>query len=189
MTAKKRFSQIRSEMWLDDEWRRMTVAGQHLYLLVLTHPERSLAGLLDWRPGRIKEFAAEWTFTDVMIAAGECSDKFFLVFDQDTEEVLVRSFVRHDGILKQPRMGVAVANAFGSIGSNKLRGVLVHELMKLRSEQPDLTAWDSPQMKTVLRQNPVNAKEIDTELEWPLGVELPVTLGVPLGVPREVANR
>lgn len=180
-----KYAQIRPAMWLDDEWRRMTRDGQWLYLLVLTHPERSLAGVLDWRPGRIKEFSAECSIRDVMIAAQECSDKHFLVFDQGTEEVLVRSFVRHDGLLKQPRMGVAVANAFGSIGSNKLRAALVHELARLKKENPELPAWESPQMKTVLRQNSESARQMETELEWPLGVPYPVDLGVPLGVQNE----
>lgn len=184
----KKFAQIRPEMWLDDEWRRMTRDGQWLYMLVLTHPERSLAGVLDWRPGRIKEFAAECSITDVMVAASECSEKFFLVFDQDTEEVLVRSFVRHDGLLKQPRMGAAVGNAFGSIGSNKLRAALVFELLRLRKETPDLKAWESSQMKTVLRQNAESAKRMDTDLSWPLGVPLPVQLGVGLEVPGGVDN-
>lgn len=180
-----KFSQIRQEMWLDDDWRRMTPLAQWLYLLVLTHPERSLAGVLDWRPGRIKEFAAECTIRDVMVAAQECADKHFLVFDQSTEEVLVRSFVRHDGILKQPRMAVAVANAFGSIGSNKLRAALVHELGRLRKELPELGGWESPQMKTVLRQHGESARQMDTALEWPLGVPYPVDLGVGLGVQNE----
>lgn len=177
-----KYAQIRPDMWLDDEWRRMTRDAQWLYMLVLTHPERSLAGVLDWRPGRIKEFSAECTIRDVMLAASECSDKHFLVFDQDTEEVLVRSFVRHDGLLKQPRMGVAVANAFGSIGSNKLRAALVYELTRLRKEFPELSAWEAPQMKTVLRQHSENPKQMDTDLAWPLGVPLPVELGVGLGV-------
>jgi hypothetical protein len=180
-----KYAQIRPEMWLDDEWRDMTPLGQWLYLLVLTHPERSLAGVIDWRPGRIKEFARECSMRDVMVAAQECSDKFFLVFDQGTEEVLVRSFVRWDGLLRQPRMGVAVANAFGSIGSNKLRAALVHELVRLRKQNPELTAWESPQMKTVLRQNAESARDMDTGLDWPLGVPYPVDLGVQLGVQNE----
>lgn len=172
----KKFAQIRPEMWLDDEWRACTPAAQHLYLLLLTDPELSYCGVADWKPARIAQRAAEWTLLEVMRAAVELSMKFFLVFDQDTEEVLVRSYLRHDGLLLQPRMAVSVANAFGSIGSNKIRAVVVHELSRLRKESPDLGGWEKPQMKTVLRQASANAKELDVDLDLPLGVGLGVGL-------------
>lgn len=174
----KKFAQIRPDMWLDDDWRALTPAAQHLYLVMLTDPELSYAGVTDWKPGRIAQRAAEWSLGEVMRAAVELSYAYFLVFDQDTEEVMVRSFVRHDGLLSQPRMAVSVANAFGVIGSNKLRAVLVHELERLKKENGDLAAWEKPQMKTVLRQSGVDAKTLDVDLDMPLGVGLGV--GLPL---------
>lgn len=175
-----KFAQIRSDMWLDDQWRSLTKDAQHLYMALLTDPQRSYCGVVAWKPRTIIQRAAEWSELEIMRAAVELSDTFFLVFDQGTEEVLVRSFIRHDGLLTQPRMAVSVANAFGVIGSNKIRAVVVHELTRLRKENPDLPAWDKPQMKTVLRQKNVNAKEIDTDLENTLGVGLGVGLGIDL---------
>ena len=161
-------------MWLDDEWRSLTMPAQHLYLLVLTDPELSYAGVADWRPARIQQRAAEWQMRDLMLAAGELSYTYFLVFDEDTEEVMVRSFLRWDGLLKQPRMAVSMANAFGSIGSNKIRAAVVHELSRLKRENPDWGAWEKPQVKTVLRQNAVSAREMVTDLAMPLGMGLPI---------------
>lgn len=174
---KKKFAQIRPDMWLDDEWRNLTKDAQHLYLLLLTDPERSYCGVVDWKPARITQRAREWTLLEIMRAAVELSYTFFLVVDQDTEEVLVRSFMRHDGLLLQPRMAVSVANAFGVIGSNKIRAVVVHELSRLKKEQPDLAAWEAPQMKTVLRQTAADAKTLEVDLDMPLGVDLGVHLG------------
>ena len=180
----KKFAQIRTEMWFDGDIRSLTIRAQHLYLLLSTHPDRSYAGVVDWRPNRIKEFAAEWSAHEVMLAAAEASDRHFLVFDQDTEEVLVRSFVRHDGLLKQPRMCVSVANAWGAIASNKLRAALVYELLRLKKEMPDLEGWEKPQMKTVLRQDAFNAKDMPTELDLSAGVPFAPGLGsgLPLGL-------
>lgn len=173
-----KFAQIRPDMWLDDEWRALTPSAQHLYLALLTDPERSYCGVVDWRPARIVQRAAEWSVLEVMRAAVELSYAFFLVFDQDTEEVLVRSFMRHDGLLHQPRMAVSVANSFGVIGSNKIRSVVVHELGRLKKEWPDLDAWEKPQMKTVLRQNASDPKSLEVDLDMPLGVDLGVVLGL-----------
>lgn len=172
----KKFAQIRPDMWLDDEWRALTKDAQHLYLLLLTDPEMSYCGVVDWRPTRIIQRAAEWSLLEIMRAAVELSYTHFLVFDQGTEEVMVRSFMRHDGLLSQPRMAVSVANAFGVVGSNKIRAVVVHELSRLRKENPDLPAWEKPQMKTLLRQSSANAKELDVDLDMPLGVHLGVHL-------------
>lgn len=177
MTTKKKFAQIRPEMWLDDEWRALTKDAQHLYLLLLTDPDRSYCGVVDWRPARIVQRAAEWTLIECMRAAVELSYTHFLVFDQDTEEVMVRSYLRHDGLLLQPRLAISVTNAFGVIGSNKIRAVVVHELTRLRKEQPELAAWDSPQMKTLLRQKSADPKTLDVDLDMPLGVDLGVRLG------------
>ncbi|ARC56015.1 hypothetical protein AS850_02870 [Frondihabitans sp. 762G35] len=172
----KQYAQIRPEMWFDDDWRSLTAAAQHLYLVMLSDPALSYAGVAPWHPGRIAQRAKEWSTLDVMKAAVELSYSWFLVFDQDTEEVLVRSYIRHDGLLKQPRLAVSIANAFGAIGSNKLRAAVVHELARLRKENPDLPAWEKPQVKTVLRQNAVNPRDMDPDLELPFGVDLGVHL-------------
>lgn len=171
-----KFAQIRPEMWIDDEWRDLTKDAQHLYLAMLTDPQRSYCGLVAWKPLAIIQRAKEWTVLELMRAAVELSYAHFLVFDQETDEVLVRSFMRHDGLLGQPRMAVSVANAFGVIGSNKIRAVVVHELIRLRKENPDFAGWEKPQMKTVLRQKSVNAKELEVDLDMPLGVDLGVDL-------------
>lgn len=178
----KKFAQIRPDIWNDDDFRALTFGAQHLYFLMLTDPELSWAGVTDWKPARIRQRAAEWSMLEIMRSAVELSYAHFLVFDQETEEVLVRSYVRHDGLLKQPRMAVSVANAFGSIGSNKLRAVVVHELTRLKREDPDLAAWEKPQMKTVLRQAAANPRELDVDLDMPLGVDLGIGFGAGLGV-------
>jgi len=188
VTKKKgeKFAQIRPSMWLDDEWRDLTKDAQHLYMLLLTDPERSYCGVVDWKPARIVQRAREWSSLELMRAAAELSYSYFLVFDQETEEVMVRSFMRHDGLLTQPTLGISVANAFGVVGSNKIRAAIVHELIRLRKERPELASWDSPQMKTVLRQRSVDPKKIDVELDLPSGVLPHLPSGVPSGVPKEV---
>lgn len=178
----RRFAQVRPDMWLDDDWRSLTAHAQHLYLVVLTDPGLSYAGVAEWKPGRMRQRAAEWNAADLLVAAQECSDKHFLIFDDETEEVAVRSYLRHDGLLKQPRMAVSMAAAFGQIGSNKIRAAVVFELQRLKRENPDWDAWTKPQVMTVLKQTAVNPRHMATDLAIPLGVDLGVRL--PLGLPQ-----
>ncbi|WP_350351908.1 hypothetical protein ABS642_00915 [Microbacterium sp. A8/3-1] len=157
---------INVDIWNDDDWRDCTDAAQSLYFKLLTHADLSYCGVADFRPGRLAAMTREQVADDVMIAAQELADKHFIVVDQDTEEVLVRSFLRWDGLLKQPRLAVSAAKAFGAVASNKIRAVIVHELLRYKRENPDLSAWEKPQMKTVLRQNSVSVRETVTQMEW-----------------------
>lgn len=174
----RQFAQIRPDMWLDDDWRALTPRAQHLYLVILTDPALSYAGVTDWKPGRLRQRAAEWPLLDLMIAAQELSAAHFLIFDDETEEVAVRSYLRHDGLLKQPRMAVSMANAFGQIGSNKIRAGIVFELTRLKRETPTLEAWTKPQVMTILKQNSVDPREMITDLPLPLGMDLPLTFPI-----------
>ncbi len=136
-------AQIRLDMWGDDDFRDLTPAAQHLYMVLLTEPSLTYAGVADWRPARIASKAKDWTPAEVNAAATELAEGLFIVVDESTEEVLVRSFIKHDGLMKNPRMAVSMMTAYAGVASKALRGVIVHEVAKLRANQPDLTSWTS----------------------------------------------
>ena len=85
--------------------------------------------------------ASHWDPDDFKSAAEELARNLYIVVDEETEEVLIRSFVRHDGLMKQPNMAVAMVKAARSIASRNIRAVLVHELLRLREDHPDLKGW------------------------------------------------
>lgn len=180
------YAQIRQDMWSDDRWRGLTPMAQWLYMLLLSDPRLSYAGVTDWHPGKLSQRAKECTARDVLIAAAELSDDHFLVIDEDTEEVMIRSYLRHDPLMRNPRLAVTMAKDFGVVGSNKIRAAIVWELQRLKRSEPDLPAWEKPQVKTVLKQNAVNPREMVTDLPVGaatyFGVGLPDGLGVGLGV-------
>lgn len=136
-------ARIELSIWADDDWRDLTPGAQHLYLLILTHPDLSFAGVVDWRPNRLRVMASHWDPDDLKRAAEELARNLYLVVDEETEEALIRSFVRNDGLMKQPNMAVAMVKAARSIASRGIRAVLVHELLRLREDQPDLKGWAS----------------------------------------------
>lgn len=180
------YAQIRQDMWSDDRWRNLTPMAQWLYMLLLSDPRLTYCGVTEWHPGRLAQRAKETTGADVLIAGAELADDHFVIIDEDTEEVAIRSFLKHDPLMRNPRLAVTMAKDFGVIASNKIRAGVVHELTKLRKAEPDLPAWEKPQVKTVLRQNAVNPREMVTDLPngaaTYLGNALPKHLGVGLGV-------
>lgn len=153
---------INTGIWNDADYRQLTPAAQWLYFLLMTHPTLTYVGVADWRPKRITPFAAGLTAGFIEDAASELSAGRYIVIDEDTEEVLVRSFVKHDGILKQPRLAVSMANAYAQTASNSIRGVVVHELRKQREAQPELQCWADKRVADILSQPSVSPSDLPT---------------------------
>lgn len=150
---------IRLDMWGDDDWRALSMPAQWLYELLLTHPKTNRAGVCDWRPRRLAAMASGLDADAVRLMAEELVQGFFIVIDDDTEEVVVRSYVKHDGVLKQPNMAITMANDWTGVASDRIRAVVAFEVQKLRVEQPDLPGWKSErQLETILSASGVDVK-------------------------------
>ena len=136
-------ARVSLSVWADDDWRDLSPAAQHLYFVLLTQPSLSYAGVADWRPARIRALASHWTGDIFDRAARELARNLYIVVDEDTEEVMIRSFVRHDGLMKQRNMAVSMVRAYEATASKGIRGVFVHELARLREDEPELAGWVS----------------------------------------------
>ncbi|MGQ7788184.1 hypothetical protein [Nesterenkonia sp. K-15-9-6] len=128
---------LRLDIWTDQDWRDLSASEQWLYMLLLSHPSLSYAGVADWRPGRLAALSGSTGRADVERIGQMLQGKKFILIDEETEEVLVRSFLKHDGVLKQPKLSVSMVNAFGEIASVSIRKVIIHELHKVRDRHPD----------------------------------------------------
>ncbi|MGN6197343.1 hypothetical protein [Humibacter sp.] len=157
---------INIDIWGDADFRDLTDPAQSLYFKLMSHPKLDYCGVVEFHPGRLAALTREATSDHIMIAAQELSEKFWCVFDQSTDEVLVRGFLRHDGVLLQPRLAVSAAKAYAAVASNKIRAVIVHEVKRFKRENPDLAAWEKPQMKTLLKQDAVDVRETVTDMDW-----------------------
>lgn len=135
-------ARIQTAIWLDDDFLDLTVEAQHLYLVLTTQMTLSFCGVTTWHPGRISQLAAGWTVGRVETAAEELSERAYIVIDEVTGEVLVRSFIRNDGLLASPNITKAMYRTYAEIGSRVIRSVVVHELKRLKEEQPLLKGWD-----------------------------------------------
>lgn len=155
------YSKTNLTIWQDPEFRSLPWPAQHVYRMFWDHPGLSYCGVVDYRPARMLGWGAGWKRADFEALVACLRARHFLVVDETTEECLVRSWVRFDGILKQPRLAVSMANAFGEVGSNTIRGVIVSELHKLRDREPGAGGWDKPQVQDILGFPAVDAKTID----------------------------
>lgn len=156
----KDHARVNLSIWGDDDWLDLTPPAQHLYLVLWTSPSLSYCGAGDWKPAKIAERSKGWTTHAIETAASELSHRLFLLIDVNTEEFLLRSWVKHDGLWKQPNMAVSMANARADLASRALRGVVVHEVQKIRRENPDMGGWKRDALVDLLAQKSVDPASI-----------------------------
>lgn len=146
----RNYAQLNISVWNDDDFRALSPQAQHLYFLLLSHPTLSYCGVGDWRPARLARMATGWTTKQVEEAGAELVKSLFVLIDEDTEEFLVRTFVKNDPLMRQRNLGVSMARAFSLVASEGIRGVIVHELRRLEKACPELKGFDSDEVQTVL---------------------------------------
>lgn len=155
------FATVNLALWGDDDFLDLTVDEQLLFLTLWTSPSLSYCGSGDWHPGRIAAMAKGWTRQRVEHAAAGLSRALFLLVDADTDEYLLRSWIKHDGLWRSPVMVVSMANARAELASRSLRGVVVHEVLKLHNANPELKHWSKPAVASMLDQNAVDPADLE----------------------------
>lgn len=117
-------------IWVDPDWLALTGSAQRLYVLLLSQSTLSLAGCLDLRPKRWARLCVDTVTEDVVKAIGELEEAGFVVTDDDTDELVVRSFTIHDMPAARANSNLlkGLWSAWCGIGSAKLRTVVVHSM-------------------------------------------------------------
>lgn len=142
----------------DPSWRCLTRSQQNLYLLLLLKLSTNLCGIVDWRPKKLAVNASDMTVETIEADAVVLEKKLYIVRDEDTDEVLIRSFLRNDAPLKSSKTAIAVRSSYTDTASSNLRGVIVFELQRLYKEQRDWQGWD--QVKDLLDLPSIDPRRI-----------------------------
>lgn len=150
-------ARVRADIWADEDWRDLPSLAQWLYLHLMSSPSLNFCGVTDWRPPRIAALAVELKADDVEYAAAWLEAYEFIVVDRETEEVLIRSWIKHDGLLQQPNMVKAMVKAHAAIGSGILRAVIVDQLERLKQNGYQSHHWNH--VSTLLRKRSLTIAE------------------------------
>lgn len=153
------YAQLRTDIWGDDHWRALTPGAQWLYEYLLTSQSLTAAGVADWRPSRISKLARGLTEEMVRKYAAELARERFIIIDEDTEEVVVRSFLRHDALVN-PNLWRSIGAAFAGIYSPTVKATVSAEVARLRAEHPEglptakggtVNPWASKHLATLIK--------------------------------------
>ncbi|MFE2047931.1 hypothetical protein ACFXAS_05450 [Streptomyces sp. NPDC059459] len=126
---------ILTSIWEDSDFLDLDEKEQRLYLFLISQPNLNHAGLLDLTLRRWARKARGLTVAELEKRIGRLEEARFVVVDDDTEELLIRSFIRNDGVWRMPKvMGAAVSGAL-EISSRKLQQALLAEMDRVPLEE------------------------------------------------------
>lgn len=127
----RNYAQIHTRMWSDADFVSLSAGAQRLYIVLLSQPNLNNAGIVPLQIRRWSNLAANSTIEGVKLWLKELQDAQYVVIDEDTEELLIRSFIRNDGLWKQPNVfKSALGDVVGTL-SVTLRGTLRAELARI----------------------------------------------------------
>lgn len=134
-------ARIQTRIWNDRDFRNLSREAQHMYFTLTSQPSLSYCGVMDWWPGRLASLASDADEATVYSAIKELLDADYVLLDTETNELLIRSYVRHDRVLERANMGKALGRALERVVSLDLRDTIIRELARLYKETPDLSGF------------------------------------------------
>lgn len=131
-------------IWSDPEWRALPHTCQWLYELLISQAYINAAGVIELKVAKWSRLAADVDPHAVEMALKTLEERRFIGVDHDEGEVLVRSFMRNDGIVKQPYMMKAALLAATQAGSPLIRSMLLDELRRIDVSKLNVRKGEQP---------------------------------------------
>lgn len=122
-------AKILSSIWSDPDFCARSSGAQRLYMLLLSQPRLTLVGLLDYMPAKWAKLASDTTVESVLECLAELSEHRYVFIDEDTDELVIRTFLRHDGFVgRNSNLLKGMWSAWATIRSPKLRATVVENM-------------------------------------------------------------
>lgn len=127
----RNYTQVTTAIWLNDDFRALTLDAQWVYLMLISQPDITSIGSLPMTLKRWASYAYGMTIKRLSSGITELENHRFVVVDRTVEELLVRSFVRWDGGFRIPKRLEAIKAAAMRLNSSVLQQVAGYELTQL----------------------------------------------------------
>ena len=127
----REFAKIYMTIWGDPDFVSLDVSAQRLYLFLCSQADLSRAGTITIAPNRWASRADGYDRATLWQDMGTLARYGYIVVDEHSEELLVRSYIRNDEGWKSPNIMIAIAGAARNVMSETLRAVIRDELRKI----------------------------------------------------------
>lgn len=124
-------ARIGTSIWNEPTFRALHRDAQRAYFLATSQGDLSRCGVIPFRLKRLAKFADDDTPAKLRTAFRRLEKTRHVVLDEDAEELLVRTYVRHDGLLAQPQVVAAMVGDVSLIDSPSIRLAFLQELHRI----------------------------------------------------------
>jgi hypothetical protein len=132
----RRFGKTPMTRWAEKSWTDLTADAQWLYMHLMSQPTTDTAGVFPIRVTKWAKAAADMAVERVRAAARLLTERGWIAADGDTEEGLIRNYIRDDWAGDKIFIGALGRTLLCQ--SALLRAVLLHEIENLgRAIKPD----------------------------------------------------
>lgn len=125
------YANIATMIWRNEDFRALNRDDQHTYLMLVTQADISACGILSVALTRWTNRSSGDTEDRLLTSLRRLHDGRFIAYDEDTQEILVRTFIRWDGGYNNSRRRPAIRDAIRQVESIRLRDVIRRELARL----------------------------------------------------------
>jgi hypothetical protein len=132
---------LKVSIWDDPDFIALKRDEQHAYFLLMSNKGLSRCGVIDYIPSRFEGLSADLSEPKFKASVVGLRRAKFVVIDDRTQELLLRSHVRHDGVFDRVNMGKAVGTAYEAVVSRRIRDAIGDELARLMKEAIELPGW------------------------------------------------
>lgn len=129
----RNYGRIATSMWRDSDFLGLGSDARFVYAMLVTQANISACGVLELTERRwARNVGLHRDRLDD--ALGELTARAYIVIDRETEEVLIRTFVKWDGGANNELRRKAIADAAEAVASESLRAVIAVELDRIGVE-------------------------------------------------------
>lgn len=129
---------IAVSIWSDADFLALPPLAQRHFMFLLSQPDLAHDGVIALRERRWARSAPGMTVADITEANEALAEARFVVIDEEAEELLVRSFIRRDGVYRQPNVLRAAAGHLATVASDAIRRAVAAELVRIESDAQDI---------------------------------------------------
>lgn len=145
----RNYSNIVTAIWKDPDFRALPALPQRTYMMLFSQQDISAAGILAITLSRWARYAADTTVATTTADIGVLVAARFLVVDSETDEVLVRSFIKWDKGYRNPKRRPVLLEAIAQVQSPFLHAAIDVELVRLDAALSDAERAAKPQANTL----------------------------------------
>lgn len=162
----RREARLSVDIWDDPGFVALSPLAKLMFIFLFSQRELSYLGLLPLRERRWASRLPGLSAENVREALEELDAERFVVIDDDTEELLVRSFMRRDEVYRQPQLIRSARDSLPMVASDRIRAALAEELQRMAG-MDGLHAASSEAIEDMLRSIEEGATRVNASASDP----------------------